>query len=322
MQKLIAYLVGLGLVMALLLGVLLAAVAVGTSPEVINARAQTELARAKQEQAKAMAEQAKAQQELYRAEGLRLAIPSIEAGYRVAYFGGGLALMVFTVGGAWAVVVWLNMRAMVVYPNGAGHYPLLVSRSWDGSTRIVDTSRGFGAVTVISADNVVSLPVGGSEQAQLQISTQAQAAAALVGIASRSNTAPAEVVKRTAAAASGLPAPQFNATASGDNLRLVYVKKPGAANTEAARDLQDLKEFIEGLPMRGAARRGWMGYTFRSGHECTRARYDDLMTKLKAAGVLVEDGTSYRLGVEVSEALDAFGVGERDEVQSDGGDNE
>ena len=106
---------------------------------------------------------------------------------------GALGLMVLLVGGAAAVVAWLNVRASVVYPNRAGQYPVVVKHNGvTGQTLVYDPSRAVGPVAVISAPNIVqqrllgsgesvaALPIGTDHETQARITTQAQAANVIV----------------------------------------------------------------------------------------------------------------------------------------------
>lgn len=94
--------------------------------------------------------------------------------------------------------------------------------------------------------------------------------------------------------------------------QFVYVR--GNTNEKGKRDLQDVREFIERGAVNGFARADWVGrgLRFRSGHECTRARYEELREMCLRANVLEPDGNTYRLACTVAEALDAFSDGEHD----------
>lgn len=114
---------------------------------------------------------------------------------------GALGLIILAVGGSSAVAAWLNVRASVVYPNGAGQYPIVVKHSGlTGQTMVYDPSRALGPVAVVTAPNAVqrrlvggepiaSLPIGTDHQTQARITTQAQAANLLVA-ATRKNADP------------------------------------------------------------------------------------------------------------------------------------
>ena len=122
-------------------------------------------------------------------------------GEAVAYVGGGLAVLVLTVGAAFALVAWLNKRATSIYPNLAGQYPLVVKRLWNGVI-VHDPNRALGPTTIYTAPSlwsalfdgllatqpeaIAQFPQPGSEQAMLQVASQANA----IGVTAAANRWP------------------------------------------------------------------------------------------------------------------------------------
>jgi hypothetical protein len=311
MTKLIGGLVVFAIVAALLLGVNLARLAAQQSPDVRAALAEQEQAKAAQLRAEADYTRQLAEQARLETEAKRQALPAVAAAKRWYALGGAIAFAVLVVGLAWAVVTYARTRAQCVYPDMRGQWPILIERRWDGVLLIADTSRNLSPVMQIDREGNVTALIEPAEVSALQLATQAQASGAMVAIARGSEQSAGDVIESVSRAAKALPAPTF-ANAGGDGLRFVYVKQAGEANTEAARDLADVREFITGAKVRGLARRAWLGVRFASGHECTRTRYDELIRTCERAGVLCRDGQSWKLAVSEAEALDAFGVGEKD----------
>jgi len=336
---------GLGLLVlvlmagALVVGLMLGIRSAFEAPAVVSAIAERELAIAEGERAAAAAAWAQAHKAESDTAAWRASEPARSQALTLVSYAAGWAvsgaLVVGLVGAALALVRFLNVRAMVMYPNAAGAWPLLVERQADKALAVLDTGRLVGPVAIIGPDKQVSAPGLASEPAQVQVTSQAQAAG-VMGAALRSGRPGADLaedlrervgagLRSTAEALTPAGAPTFASAGSPmSSTRFVYVKTP-RGNSEHERDLADLREFILAAGVRGLGRRAWMGYKFRSGHECTRSRYDALTEKLKAAGVVVAAGQSWRLAVSEAEALDAFGLGERDaqaesEPELDGGD--
>jgi hypothetical protein len=96
---------------------------------------------------------------------------------------------------------------------------------------------------------------------------------------------------------------------------MVYVHSNN--NDRVKRDLQDVREFIELGAVRGFARSTWVGkdFHFKTGHECTRTRYEELRQVCVDANVLAEEGGTFKLRCSVADALDCFSDGERDEPE-------
>jgi hypothetical protein len=310
MNKLISGLVIFAVVAALLLGLNLSGVVERLSSEVLAAIAEQERAKADKLRADAELAQQSAEQARIETEAKQQALPEIAASKRWYALGGGIAFAVLAVGLAWAAVTYAQTRAQCVYPDRAGQWPILITRRWDGAVLIADTSRSLSPVLRIDWQGNVTALIETSELSALQLATQAQASGAMVAIA-RGGQQPAEgIIESVSRAAERIPAPTF--ANSGEGMRFVYVKQAGAANTQAGRDLSDLREFITGAKTRGLSRRAWLGVRFASGHDCTRTRYDDLIRKLERAGVICREGQSWRLAVSEAEALDAFGIGDKD----------
>lgn len=102
------------------------------------------------------------------------------------------------------------------------------------------------------------------------------------------------------------PAPKIAAPGS-EKLHVVYVQGQGVS--EADRDLMDLREMVERGALSGFARANWLGHKFASGHDGTRERYDWLIDTLSQAQVIAPAGRSWRLAVDVSQAIDALNLG-------------
>jgi hypothetical protein len=134
------------------------------------------------------------------AEAMRQAVPAATLRNMLVYAGTGIGVVVLAIGSAFAVVAWLNKRATAVYPNGAGQYPVIVKRSWNGVTIVHDPNRALGPTTIYTTPSLVDVvlrkgnqspaaqfPASGSEGSMLQLATQAQAIG-LVAAASRNAT--------------------------------------------------------------------------------------------------------------------------------------
>lgn len=318
-NKLAAVVVVALVAFTLALGLVLGVRSALEAPAVVGALAEQEQARAdalRAQAAQAWAAAARAESDA------RSWVASEDAralSLELAAYGLALALVVLTVGLALVAVGWAQRRAAVLYPNERGAWPVLIERRRNGALVVLDAGRLVGPALVIRADNGMSAPMLASEPAQVAISSGALAAAT-VGAAAVASGQREQLAGLVGQLAEGLRphggtpglqlAPGF-ASDKGQAPRFVYVKQP-RGNTQAERELADLREFILGAEVRGLSRRAWLGYKFKSGHECTRSRFDDLVSKLKRSGVVVAEGQGVRLVVPVAEALDAFGLGELD----------
>lgn len=327
---------GLGLLVlavvgaALLVGLMLGARSALEAPAVVGAIAEQELARADELRAQAAASWASAEKARSDAAAWVASEPERAYALRVISYGVGwgfaIAAAVVLVGLALAAVRWAHWRAVALYPNAAGAWPVLVERQADKALAVLDVGRLVGPVAILCQDGRVLAPGLASEPAQVQITSQTQAAG-VMGAALRSNgqglrddvrERVGAGLRSTVETLAPASAPTFaSERAPMSSTRFVYVKAP-RGNSERERDLADLREFIQAAAVRGLGRRSWMGYKFRSGHECTRGRFDALIERLKGAGVLIAEGQSWSLAVSESEALDAFGLGERDEPEPSG----
>lgn len=131
------------------------------------------------------------------ADAAMAARPAMAARNAMAALAGGAGALVLVVGGAFALVAWLNKRATAVYPNAAGQYPVIVRRGW-GWITFHDPNRGLGPAAVYKTPTMLdqlasvvlalrtgaqlerqqpeaSFPAPGSEGAMVQIASQAQA---------------------------------------------------------------------------------------------------------------------------------------------------
>lgn len=122
------------------------------------------------------------------AEATRNAIPAITLRNALIQTGLGVGVLVLAIGSAFAVVAWLNKRAVSIYPNSAGMYPVIIKRLWNGITIVHDPNRALGPTTIYTAPSLPAMllgkgeqppsahfPAPGSEGTLLQLSTQAQA---------------------------------------------------------------------------------------------------------------------------------------------------
>lgn len=289
MAKINGGLIIFSIVSALVLGLLIAGIVTQRDDDVLAAIAAQERAKAAKLEAQAETAKALADQERIETEAQAAALPAIVEGKRWMAISAGIASAIVFIGLALATVAYVFVRAVTLYPNEQGHWPIVAGRlGWE-------------------------LPGLSNGPAPLQIATQAQASATMIGIArAGSESGVQEVARRMGEAAKALPAPTFDA-ANGDGLQLVYVKN--GQQSKAARELQDVEEFIRRGWMIGLQRSHWLGQKFAgSGNKIGRAYYDDLMQKLARAG-LVEDigGHGFQTIVTLDEALDAFGLAHGDE---------
>ncbi len=320
--KLLAGLVLALVVAAGLLGLVLGVRSALEAPPVVAALAEQELARAETLRAQAAEAWAQARQAESDAAVWR-STESARSSALVVFVGAvALAAAGLVAGLAVAGVRAANVRAVALWPNARGAWPVLLERQ-GGGLAVLDVGRMVSPLVIMGPGGVQS-PSLASEPAQVQITSQAQAAGVMTSLAAQSPGAGLRDAARerlsagVARAGEVLQAPAFASDEPGGRqaVRFVYVKTP-KGNAQAERELADLREFIEGAGLRGMARRAWLGYKFRSGHELTRARYDALIGRLKGAGVVVADGQSWRLAVSQAEALDAFNLGDDDEQESE-----
>lgn len=281
------------------------------SPQLQAALAEQQSAKAEELRAQADQARAAAAAAWNDTEAKRLAQPEIAAAARWWALAPAIAGAIVLIGGALAIVAWLQLRARVIYPNADGLYPILIDRRRGGALVIADTSRQFSSVITIDTQGKLLAPAP-SEQTAARLATQAQAAGAMVGIAKK-ETGEA-ITERVKATAGALPVPQFAQLApSGAEVvetgpNFVYVKAPGSS--KAQRDLQDVGEFIQtSWGPRGLARAAWLGQRLEgTGNKVSRGYYDELTKRLASAGVIVNAGEGWRPAVELEEALDAFGL--------------
>lgn len=266
--------------------------------ETERARAEQERARAAQLRAEAAITAAHARTAAAEAEAAEKAVPQMSVGRMLAYIGGGSAVAVLLIGGALAAVAWANTKARVVYPDANGFYPILIERQAGGAV-VVDVSRALGPVIRVVGDGKVQMPLPASEQSALQIATQAQAAATMLGV-SRAGKPVVDVAERIGKAAANLPAPTF----STDEPRFVYVNNDGSS--KSARFMADLREFIVAAWQTGLTRSLWLGRRFESGNRCSRTYYDMLCKHLAKANCIHKEGGEWTVSVELEQALDAF----------------
>jgi len=311
MQKINGGLIVFAIVAAAVGGLMFSGLAARRDPAVIAAIAEQERAKAAKLNAQADVARAAADRAQVDAQAQAAALPAIVASIRMTALGVGIAVVIATVGIALAVVILATTRAITIYPNANGQWPIIADRRRGGALLLVDTSRALGPVMLIGADGV-KMPLPASEESALQLATQAQASTTMIGIAARSDGPMSNVTERVQQGAKALPAPTF------DNVRLVYVKNGG--QTKAQREMQDLEEIIRIGWVTGLQRSRWLNKSFSgTGNRIGRSYYDTIMQKLQRAG-LIEDrgGDGWAPLIPVDEALDAFGLahGDKDAHQT------
>lgn len=316
MNRLTAGLAAVALVAVFIIGLMAARTMAETSSEVQAAIAEQERAKAEALRAQADAERAAAAEAWTQAEAARQALPEQAAAQRWWALGPAIAGTIIFVGGALALVTWLQIRARIVYPNADGLYPIVIDRKLGGGMVIADTSRQLSSVVAIDAEGNSTAPLLPDMQTAARLATQAQAAGAMIGLAKGSDAA---APPDPSIGSGSLPVPQFAQLAPGGaevietGPNFVYVKAAG--NTKAQRDLQDIGEFIRtGWGPRGLARAAWLGKRLAgTGNKVSRGYYDELTGRLAKAAVIVNDGDGWRPAVTLDEALDAFGLAHDDD---------
>jgi hypothetical protein len=315
MYKLIAGLMAVSLAAVFTIGLMAARTVAETSSPVQAAIAEQESAKAEALRAQAEAERAKAAMAWTETEADKLALSEKAAAARWWALSPAIAFSVLAIGGAFALVTWLQTRARIVYPNADGLYPILIDRKMGGALVIADTGRQLSSIVAVDAKGQITAPLWPDMQTAARLASQAQAAGAMVGLANAQG--PGELPEAPSAAGA-LPMPQFAQLAPGGaevvdtGPNFVYVKAPGT--TKAQRDLQDVGEFIRtGWGPRGLSRAAWLGKRMAgTGNKVSRGYYDELTKKLATAGVIVDEGNGWRPAVELAEALDAFGLAHDD----------
>lgn len=299
MNRLILALAAVGFAAFLIIG-LMASDALRPSPEIAAAQA-------RREQAIALQAEAAAAEAWTAAAAKEAARPATEAKLRMIEFSIGGSIAILTIGASMAMVIFLNVRASTIYPNADGHYPIIVDRR-KGRLLTVDTSRGLGPVMIEGQDGTFTFPLPGSEASQLQIATNAQAAAVMIGVARKAEGE--AVLERVARASANLPAPRF-AEPSSDSLKLVYVNDPNRAKRERAEaELSELREFIERGWLAGLSRERWMGSTFGcTGRRCSRSYWERIIERLSKANLVEQDAQgAWVPSVTREAALESFGL--------------
>jgi len=284
MEKIHTGLIVFAILAASAVGLMAAGIVTQRDPAVAAAIAAQERAKAVKLQAEAEVAQAQAAQANIETAARLAALPAIVESKRWMALSAGIAVAVVLIGLAFAAVLYVCVHAVTLYPN-EGQWPIVPGR--------------FGW----------QLPGLANGPAPLQIATQAQAAATMIGVtrASQSNAPVQDIARRTSQAAQALPVPTFDA-ATGDGLHIVY---RNGKQTKAQRELQDIEEFIRRGWVIGLQRSNWLGKTFSgSGNKIGRAYYDDLLKNKLAKAGLVEDigGHGWQTIVTLDEALDAFGL--------------
>jgi len=147
----------------------------------------------------AQAEAAKLEQERITQERAR---PAMVTALTIAYIGGGLGILIISVGLALAFTAWVNKRASSVYPNAAGLYPVITRQTANGMI-IHDPNRAVGATSIYTTPSVtgalveraglalpgvaVNAPLSASEGVHAQITSQAQAVSLMTAATHKSN---------------------------------------------------------------------------------------------------------------------------------------
>jgi hypothetical protein len=97
--------------------------------------------------------------------------------------------------------------------------------------------------------------------------------------------------------------------------QFIYVR--GNGNDRELRDIKDVREFLERGASLSFARATWVGVGFRfskSGHPCTRERYEALRKMAVDANVLENIDGTYKLKCSLADALDCFSDGETEVI--------
>lgn len=298
-----------------LVGVLLADVR-WPSSDIQHAYAAQELARARRLAAEAAEAEAKARTAWLDTYVLAEAHHARVQAEQMQALGWGAAVMIVSVGSAFAMVialvVWGTLtawrRGLTVYPNADGHYPIFVQRLGGGGLRVLDTSRGLAPLLETDGQGAVTMPLPASEMTSLQLATQAQQAAVMIGVSKQSGN-DYEMPERIGRAAQSMM--NLSQPAAGDGLRLVYVNDPLRAQREKREmELSELREFIQRGWVIGLGRATWLGSTFAcTGRRCSKSYWMTLTDRLVQARVVEPaPGGGYRPIVTAGEALRAFGL--------------
>jgi hypothetical protein len=285
------------------------------SADIQSAYAAQELAKARKLEAEAAEAEAKARaasldtQVLADAHAQRVQAEQMQA------LGWGAAVMVFSVGGALAVVVWGLLTAwkhgVTVFPNRDGLYPIFIQRLPGGGVRVLDTSRGLTPLMQIDASGEVSMPLPASEMTALQLATQAQQAAVMIGVSKRSGD-DYDMPERISKAAQNVMT--LAQPATGDGVRLVYVNDARRAQRDRREtELSELREFIQRGWLLGLSREKWLGTTFScTGRRCSKSYWMTLVDRLSQAQVIEpKPGGGYQPIVTVDVALEVFGLSDQ-----------
>jgi len=90
---------------------------------------------------------ARAEQAWLNVKESEAALPAVTLRNQLIYTSVGISIAVLVIGGALALVVWLNRKASEIRPNEAGLYPVIV-RTVFGGVLLHDPNRGMGPTTV------------------------------------------------------------------------------------------------------------------------------------------------------------------------------
>lgn len=318
-NRLLAFLIVALVLAAGVIGAMLADVR-WPSPAILAAYAAQEQAKARQIAAAAAAAE-------YEARVLADAHPERVRAEQIRALGYGVAVAVVSVGGALALsvlaITWAWRTGVTVYPNADGHYPILVQRLAGGGVRVLDTSRSLAPLVETDGRGEVRMPLPASEMTALQLATQAQQAAVMIGVSKNSRN-DYEMPERIGQAARSMLT--MAQPAAPGAVRMVYVNDPRRAGRERAEmELGELREFIRQGWVIGLSRDKWLGSTFATtGRRCSKSYWMSLIDKLsRAQAIEPKPGGGYQPIVTVEAALETFGLSDQQAAvgQEPGGDD-
>lgn len=289
---------------------------------------------------KAQAESAKAQAQ---ADALRAAMPALIISKQIESLSFSCAFSILLIGLASCIVIYLNTRARIVYPNKMGQAPIIVTMplltSWKWLTgkassvppvSVVDTGLMTTPAMMISGTGKTLMPTPLDQEGMLRLATQSQASRTISAVSNKEDAAHIAngisntVANLAQALRAGVPqlaqpAPQptrsYAQHSAGPTLTTRFVRRVTAGDADKLRvdrDASDLAHFIEQGSEFGFTREYWLGRRFPSGEICSKTRWGVLRGVLHENGLLVKEGSGngFRLSVGPQEAISRLGLGE------------